>query len=157
MNQPDGRDLEIQALRDRLTRMCEACHRINESLDLDTVLQEVLDSARSLTGARYGVMVLLDGSGGIQDFLGAGFTPDEARRLWELPEGSEFIEYLGAIPGPLRVGDLGGHLRSMGLPDFRPPVPVSSFLAAPIRARGRGRGQHLPGQERSGPGVQPGG
>ena len=58
MNRPDARDLEIQALRDRLTRMCEACHRINESLDLDTVLQEVLDSARSLTGARYGVMVL---------------------------------------------------------------------------------------------------
>ena len=157
MNQPDGRDLEVQALRDRLTRMCEACHRINESLDLDTVLQEVLDSAHSLTGARYGVMVLLDGSGGVQDFLGAGFTPDEARRLWELPEGSEFLAYLGAIPGPLRVGDLGGHLRSMGLPDFRPPVPVGSFLAAPIRHRGRGRGQHLPGQERPGPGVQPGG
>ena len=75
MNRPDGRGLETQALRDRLIRMCEACHRINESLDLDTVLQEVLDSARSLTGARYGVMVLLDGSGGIQDFLGAGFTP----------------------------------------------------------------------------------
>ena len=140
MNQPDARDREIQALRERLTRMCQACHRINESLDLDTVLQEVLDSARSLTGARYGVMVLLDGSGGVQDFLGAGFTPDEARRLWELPEGSEFIEYLGAIPGPLRVGDLGGHLRSMGLPDFRPPVPVSSFLAAPIRHGGAGVG-----------------
>ena len=140
MNRPDGRDLEIQALRDRLTRMCEACHRINESLDLDTVLQEVLDSARSLTGARYGVMVLLDGSGGVQDFLGAGFTPDEARRLWELPEGSEFIEYLGAIPGPLRVGDVAAHLRSMGLPDFRPPVPVGSFLAAPIRHGGAGVG-----------------
>ena len=152
MNQPDGRDLEILALRDRLTRMCEACHRINESLDLDTVLQEVLDSARSLTGARYGVMVLLDGSGSVQDFLGAGFTPDEARRLWELPEGSEFIEYLGAIPGPLRVGDLGGHLRSMGLPEFRPPVPVGSFLAAPIRHGGEGVGNIYlaksdPGQE----------
>ena len=140
MNRPDARDLEIQALRDRLTRMCEACHRINESLDLDTVLQEVLDSARSLTGARYGVMVLLDGSGGVQEFLGAGFTPDEARRLWELPEGAEFIEYLGAIPGPLRVGDVAAHLRSMGLPDFRPPVPVGSFLAAPIRHGGAGVG-----------------
>ena len=140
MNQPDARDLEIQALRDRLTRMCEACHRINESLDLDTVLQEVLDSARSLTVARYGVMVLLDGSGGVQEFLGAGFTPDEARRLWELPEGSEFIEYLGAIPGPLRVGDFTGHTRLIGLPEFRPPVPVSSFLAAPVRHRGEGVG-----------------
>ena len=95
-------------------------------------------------------MVLLDGSGGLQDFLGAGFTPDEARRLWELPEGSEFIEYLGAIPGPLRVGDLAAHMRSMGLPEFRPPVPVSSFLAAPIRHGGVGNiyvAKSDPGQE----------
>ena len=140
MNRPDERDLEIQALRDRLTRMCEACHRINESLDLDTVLQEVLDSARSLSDARYGVMVLLDGSGGIQDFLSAGLSPDEVRRLWELPEGFQFLEYLSGVPGPLRVGDLAGHLRSMGLPDFRPPVPVSSCLAAPIRHGGVGVG-----------------
>ena len=152
MNRPDARDLEIQALRDRLTSMCEACRRINESLDLDTVLQEVLDSARALTGARYGVMVLLDGSGGVQDFLGAGFTPDEARRLWELPEGAEFIEYLGAIPGPLRVGDVGAHLRSMGLPDFRPPVPVGSFLAAPIRHGGAGVGNIY--LARSDPGLE---
>ena len=136
MNRPDARDLEIQALRDRLTRMCEACHRINESLDLDTVLQEVLDSARSLSGARYGVLVILDGSGGIQDFLGAGLTADEGQRLWELPEGIRFIEYLSGVPGPLRVGDFAAHLRSMGLPDFRPPVPVGSFLAAPIRHGG---------------------
>ena len=152
MNRPDARDLEIQALRDRLTSMCEACRRINESLDLDTVLQEVLDSARALTGARYGVMVLLDGSGGVQDFLGAGFTPDEARRLWELPEGAEFIEYLGAIPGPLRVGDVGAHLRSMGLPDFRPPVSVGSFLAAPIRHGGAGVGNIY--LARSDPGLE---
>ena len=44
MNQPDGRNLEVQALRDCLTRMCQACHRINESLDHDTVLQEVLEA-----------------------------------------------------------------------------------------------------------------
>ena len=152
MNRPDARDLEIQALRDRLTRMCEACHRINESLDLDTVLQEVLDSARSLTGARYGVIVLLDGSGDLQDFLGSGLTPDEARRLWELPEGLQFFEYLSGVPGPLRVGDLAGHLRSMDLPEFRPPFPLTSFLAAPIRHRGEGVGniylaQSDPGQE----------
>ncbi len=39
--------------RDRLSRLSEASLRISESLDMDTVLQEVLDSARSLTNARY--------------------------------------------------------------------------------------------------------
>ena len=104
------------------------------------MLQEVLDSARSLTGARYGVIVVLDDAGGIKDFLGAGLTPEEARRLWELPEGLQFLEHLSAIPGPLRVGDFAAHMRSKGLPEFRPPVPVSSFLAAPIRHQAEGVG-----------------
>ena len=47
--------------RDRLSRLSQASLRINESLDLDTVLQEVVDSARSLTGSRYGVLTTLDG------------------------------------------------------------------------------------------------
>ena len=45
---------ENQALRERLSRLSQASLRINESLDFDTVLQEVVDSARTLTGARYG-------------------------------------------------------------------------------------------------------
>ena len=44
-------ELETAALRDRLSRLSEASLRINESLDLDTVLQEVVDSARALTGS----------------------------------------------------------------------------------------------------------
>ena len=50
-------------MRERLSRLSEASLRINESLDFDTVLQWVLDSARSLTAARYGVITLLDGEG----------------------------------------------------------------------------------------------
>ena len=56
----EQRDREIEALRERLSRLSEASRRINESLDFDTVLQGVLDSTRSLTAARYGMMTLLD-------------------------------------------------------------------------------------------------
>ena len=52
---------ENEALRDRLSRLSQASLRINESLDFDTVLQRVLDSACSLTGARYGVITLCQG------------------------------------------------------------------------------------------------
>ena len=45
---------------DRLSRFSQASLRINESLEFDTVLQGVLDSPRSLTAGRYGVMTLLD-------------------------------------------------------------------------------------------------
>ena len=135
MNQSDERDREIEALRDRLSRLSEASLRINESLDLDTVLQGVLDSARSLTDARYGVITLLDDSGRIQDFLSSGMTAEEAGQLWDLPGGMRLFEYLSGISEPLRLPDLLGHIRSLGLPEFRPPLalgPVVSFLAAPV-------------------------
>ena len=47
---------------------CPACLRINESLDLETVPQSVLDSARSLTSTRYGVVLLWDGTPRPVDF-----------------------------------------------------------------------------------------
>ncbi len=152
MQNPGERDPEHQVLRQRLTQLSQASLRINESLDLDTVLEEVLESARSLTHARYGVLIVLDDSGSIQDYLGAGLTSEEARKLWELPEGFPFLEYLSAIPGTLRVGDFNDHMRSMGLPEFRPPVPVTSFLAAPIRHQGEGVGNIY--LARSGPGQE---
>ena len=56
--------------------------------------------------------------------------------MWELPAGLQFFQYLSGLPGPLRVRDFTGHVRSMGLPEFRPPTPVSTFLAAPLRHQG---------------------
>ena len=102
------------------------------------MLQGVLDSARSLTGARYGVITLLDDAGQLQDFLASGMTPDEARRLWELPGGTELFEHLSGVPGPLRVGDFNSHLRALGVPEFRSPFAVSpafSALGAPVHYR----------------------
>ena len=138
MDQSDERDREIKALRDRLSRLSQASLRINESLDFDTVLQGVLDSARSLTDARYGVITLLDDSGRIQDFLSSGMTAEEAQGLWDLPGGMRLFEYLNGISEPLRLPDLLGHIRSLGLPELRPPLPVGpavSFLAAPVLHR----------------------
>ena len=79
---------EVAALRERLSRLSEASRRINESLDFQTVLQGVLDSARDLTSSQYGVITLFAPTGQIEDFLASGFTPEEARELWEMPQGS---------------------------------------------------------------------
>ena len=78
---------EIEILKDRLSRLSMASVRINESLDMGTVLQGALDSARSLTGARYGVITLLDDSGQVQNFLSSGMTADEANQLWVFQTG----------------------------------------------------------------------
>ena len=140
MDREDDLMREIEALRERLSRLSEAGLRINESLDFDTVLQEVLDSARVLTEARYGVITLLDESGRVQDFLSSGLTPEEAEGVWgHGPAGLEIFNHLNSFQEPLRVPDLLGHIRSMGLPNLSPPMPVGPafpFLAAPVFHRG---------------------
>ena len=42
---------ENEALRDRLSQLSESSLRISESLDVNTVLREVVESARALTSA----------------------------------------------------------------------------------------------------------
>lgn len=69
-------ELENRQLRERLSRMGQASLRINESLDIRTVLQGVLDSARSLTDAKYGMMALLKDDVRIQNCLSSGMTPN---------------------------------------------------------------------------------
>ena len=139
---PDELAGENEALRQRLSRLSEASLRISESLDFDNVLQGVLDSARSLTGARYGVITLLDDGGRIQDFITSGMSPEE-RQFDEFPNGMPFFERLSSIDEPLRLRDFHSHARELGLPEFRPPMAVSSpltFLAAPLRHQGEGIG-----------------
>ena len=141
MTESDRREQDnASALRERLTRLSEASLHINESLDLDAVLQGVLDSARALTDAKYALITTLDDAGRIEDFLVSGLSDEESMRLWEMPDGPRFFEYFSAIPGSLRVADFAAHAASMGFPEFRPPVPVSSFIAAPIRHRGESVG-----------------
>ena len=136
MKNTDELTPQIEALRNRLSKLSEASRRINESLDLDAVLQGILDSARSLTNARCGVIATLDNAGQIEDFLASGMTADESLRLWEMPGGLKFFEYLINIPRPLRVRDFASHTRALGLPEFHPPLDVSAFLAASIRHQG---------------------
>ena len=135
-----GSDPQNPAPGDRLSRLSEASLRINESLDLDTVLQEALDSARVLTEARYGAIILLDGDGQIEDFLSSGLSPEEAGMMWSMPDATRFFGYLGGIEEPLRVPDLLGHIRDLGLPELRSPVPVGAFLGAPILRGGQRMG-----------------
>ena len=151
MENADELARENQALRQRLSRLSEASLRINESLDFEAVLQGALDSACSLTGARYGVIALVGASGRIEDSVTSGLTSEEHRRVYGLSgEGMPFFEYLNGIPEPLRLRDFHSYMRSLGMPEFRPPFPVSSplpFLSAPIRHLGENVGAIYVGEK----------
>ncbi len=99
----------MQALRERLSKLSEASLRISESLDVNTVLREVVESARALTSAGCSGITTMDASGHLQDFVTSGVSPEEYQRFLHLPHGPGLWEYLRAIPQPLRLRDLAAH------------------------------------------------
>ena len=76
MAELDNLKREIAALRGRIATLNAAILRINASLDLDTVLGEVVESARALTGARWGVIATVD-EAGAADYIVKPFSPTE--------------------------------------------------------------------------------
>ena len=134
MKSPDEPMQEIELLRDRISRLSAASLRISASLDLGTVLREVVESARALTGARYGVITTIGDSGQVQDFVTSGFTPEEHRRLAEWPDGPLLFEHFRDLEGALRLRDLPGYVRSLGYsPDL---MRSKTFQGTPMRHRG---------------------
>ena len=125
---------EIDSLRERLSMLAETGVRINQSLEFDAVLQSVLDSACSLTSARYGVMTLLDEGGRPQDFLASGMTAEEAEQLWLTPDNWQLFESLTNISEPVRIPDLVKHVHALGFGGFSIPLPVGvfRFMALPM-------------------------
>ena len=79
----------------------------------------------------------------------SGLTPEERRSRFELPGGPEIFRHLSSLPEPLRVADLSGYIRQLGLPEIGPPLgPVGAFLGVPIRHLGHQVGNiYLSGKE----------
>ena len=118
----------------RLARFSEACLRITSGQALDSVLQEVIDSACSLTEARYGGLITLGDSGAIEDFKTSGITHEERRRLGDLPKRLGILGYLTEIEEPLRLADISGYAGSVGIPKDHPAM--KTFLGCPVRYQG---------------------
>ncbi len=125
---------EIAALRQRVATLNTAILRINASLDLETVLGEVVESARALTGARWGVIATVNESGAPLDFVFSGFTPEEQRELYTWPDSARLFQHFRGLAGPLRVDDLSAYVRALGIE----PAPAFSrtFQGTPMRHRG---------------------
>ena len=124
----------IEALQERVSRLCSAILRINASLDVETVLQEVVDGARALTGARYGLIATVDDAGEAGPYLVSGLTPEQVRDLEEWEDGLRVFEHFRDLPGVVRVADLPAWLRSSG---FSPiALPSRTLQGTPIRHRG---------------------
>ena len=145
----DTAEQQVRALKQRISALSTAIIRISGSLDIETVLQEAVDSARVLAGARYGVIATVDDTGDGREFVSSGFTADERRQLAEWPEGPQLFAHLCEQPGTLRLDDVPGYLSALGLtPELF--MRSKTLQATPMRHRGQHVGHFFLGEKEEG-------
>jgi signal transduction histidine kinase len=117
-----------------LRRILDAMLLIEGDLDLSVLLRHVVEEARSMTGARFSALgVLNEDRTALAEFITVGLEPDEAARIGALPTGKGVLGVLIAEPVPLRLARIDSHPETYGFPPGHPPM--TSFLGVPIKAR----------------------
>ena len=131
----DALRAENEALRHRLTTLTAAILRVGGSLDLRTVLQEVVDGARELTQARYGLIATVGPGGQPEpDFVTSGLSAEEHQTLGAWPDAVRLFERLRELPDVVRVRELPSYVSSLGFSSAL--MPSEAYQGTPMRHRG---------------------
>jgi len=118
----------------KLRRVLEATLLIESNLELPEVLRHVAEEARSMTGARYGALGVLDEEKqALSEFITVGLSEEQEATIGPRPTGRGVLGLLIADPKPLRIPEIGNHADSFGFPRNHPPM--TSFLGVPIKVR----------------------
>src|SRR4051794_15652880 len=118
----------------RLRRLIDAGRGLISNLDVDAILQQLLDVAREVTGARYAAVgVLDDRRQELERFVTAGIDAATHRAIGDLPRGRGILGLLIEDPRPLRLDHLGDHPHSYGFPSGHPEM--ETFLGVPVVIR----------------------
>ena len=149
MTRNDGRDRQIEVLRERISALSAASLRIGSTLDLDTVLREIAESARVLTDARYAVITTLDDAGQLDDVVMSGFTPAEQRRVEAWDDNMGMFDALRDLDSPLRVADMPAYVGGLGF--STDGVIINSFQGVPMRHRDAHIGNFFLGEKEGEP------
>ena len=140
--------VQEEAPGEPVSALSAAVLRIGASLDLGTVLSEVVDSARALTGARCGTIATVDASGQPGDFVTSGLSGDEHRALETWPDGPGLFGHLGALTAPIRLADLADFVNAL-IPSPC-PIDCGAFQSTPMRHRGAHVGSFFLGGKEGG-------
>jgi signal transduction histidine kinase len=107
---------------------------ITANLRVEEVLQQLVDAARELAGARFAAIGIPDGDGGFAAFITAGMSRTQLEALGELPRTHGLLGAMLEQPEPFRTPDIQKDPRFEGWPPAHPSM--HSFLGVPIVARG---------------------
>ncbi|MFS0693627.1 GAF domain-containing protein [Streptomyces nitrosporeus] len=104
-------------------------------LELRAILQHIVDTATSLSGARYGALTLLaPDRRRVTDLFTTGMTEAERQRAGALPETHAGVVGALAEDGcPMLLRDLTDHPCSSGVPEGHPRA--RSFAGSPVQVR----------------------
>ena len=128
-------DLEAARIRERFERLLAAGVAIFSRHDLDHVLQEVVDAAREVVGARYAALgVLGEDRASLVQFVTSGIDSEARARIGDLPRGRGLLGYVIREAKPIRTADLNRHPQRHGFPPHHPPM--TSFLGVPVKSQG---------------------
>ena len=120
--------------RERDLSLTDAMLRIGASLDLDTVLREIIDSARALTGASVGIIATVDDTGAPSEFYFSGVSPEKQGEFLAWPGGGRLFEHFRVLEAPVRHANSTDYCRAIRLEP--PPIPDIAFQYTPMLHRG---------------------
>lgn len=125
---------EASRIRDRFERLLAAGAAIHSRHEVDHVLQEVVDAAREVVGARYAALGVLgeDGQTLVQ-FVASGLDEETRRQIGSLPTGRGLLGHVISAGKPIRSADINRHPERYGFPAHHPHM--KSFLGVPVRGR----------------------
>jgi len=107
---------------------------VTAELSLEAVLNKVVERARTLVGARYGALSVVNDDGSIQTFLTSGVTPEVRAKIGPPPVGHGLLGVVLHEGERLRLPDIGRDPRSYGFPPNHPVM--HSLLAVPVTCKG---------------------
>ncbi|MDO9174108.1 MAG: GAF domain-containing protein, partial [Actinomycetota bacterium] len=109
------------------------------NLDVDSLLKQLVEVARELTGARYVALgVLNDRRDALSHFSTTGIDPATYDAIGTLPSGRGVLGFMIDNPQPLRLARVSDHHSSFGFPEHHPPM--QTFLGVPVMIRGEAFG-----------------
>ncbi|HKR62279.1 MAG TPA: GAF domain-containing sensor histidine kinase [Thermoanaerobaculia bacterium] len=127
----------VDTMQERLKRqnrellaLHDASLDVTAELSLEIVLRRVVEQARTLVGAKYGALSVIDHENHILSFVTAGISQEDRAAIGPPPIGHGLLGVVLREGQRLRLNDLTKHPLSQGFPANHPAM--RSLLAVPI-------------------------
>jgi signal transduction histidine kinase len=128
---PSSADIDLPPV---LRALDAAVRGISGELDVDRVLQLIVDNVRTLVGAEYAALGIVDEEGAIERFITSGMSGETRAAIGDLPRGRGLLGLIIRENRTVRIPRIGAHPESYGFPPNHPPM--DSFLGMPITNQG---------------------